>query len=123
MKQCRLLVAILALSLMLVGCSTDISGESTVETSETRAEETPAGTDEAVERKDETVTKAVFPKELAQIPADYFEESESPGTLVELEYDTYESMTYEEQKQVLQKEQSYICPMVIRKRKPTMCSI
>lgn len=103
MRQCRLLAAILALSLMLVGCSTDISGESTVKTPETRAEETPAGTDEAAERKDETVTKAVFPKELAQIPADYFEESESPGTLVELEYDTYESMTYEEQSQVLHK--------------------
>lgn len=103
MRQCRLLATILALSLMLVGCSTDISGESTVKTPETRAEETPAGTDEAAERKDETVTKAVFPKELAQIPADYFEESESPGTLVELEYDTYESMTYEEQSQVLHK--------------------
>lgn len=89
--------------LVLTGCSTAGDGSSTVETPETRAEETPAGTDEAAERKDETVTKAVLSKELAQIPADYFEESESPGTLVELEYDTYESMTYEEQSQVLHK--------------------
>lgn len=103
MRQCRLFAAVLALSLMLVGCSTDTSGESTVEIPETGVEETPTGTDEAIERKDETVTKSVFPKELAQIPADYFEESESPGTLVELEYDTYESMTYEEQSQTLHK--------------------
>lgn len=46
---------------------------------------------------------ATLPKELAQIPEDYFEESEYPGTLVELEYDTYESMAYEEQGQVLHK--------------------
>lgn len=103
MRQCRLLAAVLALSLMLVGCSTDTSGESTVEIPETGVGETSAGIDEATERKDETVTKAVFPKELEQIPAGYFEESESPGTLVELEYDTYESMTYEEQSQALHK--------------------
>lgn len=103
MNQRRWLVVVLALALVLAGCSTAGDGSSTVETPETRAEETPAGTDEAAERKDETVTKAVFPKELAQIPADYFEESESPGTLVELEYDTYESMTYEEQSRGLHK--------------------
>lgn len=103
MKQRRRLAVVLVLALVLNGCSTAAGGSSTVETPETRAEETPAGTDEAAEKKDETVTKAVFPKELEQIPADYFEESESPGTLVELEYDTYESMTYEEQSQVLQK--------------------
>lgn len=49
------------------------------------------------------VTTAALPKELAQIPEEYFEESEYPGTLAELEYNTYESMTYEEQSQVLHK--------------------
>lgn len=51
----------------------------------------------------ETVTNALLPEELAQIPREYFEESDSPGTLVELTYDTYESMSYEEQDQVLKK--------------------
>lgn len=41
-------------------------------------------------------TTAAFPEELSQIPEEYFGESERPGTLVELEYDTYESMSYEE---------------------------
>lgn len=103
MKQRGWLSVVLVFALALTGCSTAASGNSTVETPETKMEETPAGTDEAEERKDETVTKAVFPKELEQIPADYFEESESPGTLVELEYDTYESMTYGERSQVLHK--------------------
>lgn len=64
--------------------------------------ETSADT-EITERGEKTVTTVTLPKELAQIPEDYFEESEYPGTLVELEYDTYESMTYEEQGQVLHK--------------------
>lgn len=51
----------------------------------------------------ENVTNASLPEELAQIPREYFEESDSPGTLVELTYDTYESMSYEEQDQVLKK--------------------
>lgn len=52
---------------------------------------------------DTTVTNAVLPEELAEIPDKYYSESEFSGTLVELEYDTYESMTYEEQDTVLHK--------------------
>lgn len=50
-----------------------------------------------------SITKAVLPDKLAEIPQEYFSEADQQGTLVELEYDTYESMTYEEQEQVLHK--------------------
>ena len=51
-------------------------------------------TGQGTERNEKTVTNATLPKELVQIPKRYFEESEYPGTLVELNYDTYESMPY-----------------------------
>ncbi len=44
-----------------------------------------------------------LPKELAQIPDSYFTESEQQGILEDLYYETYESMTYEEQSKKLQK--------------------
>ena len=44
-----------------------------------------------------------FRGEQAKIPEDYFTPSDSPGTLVDLEYDTYEAMSYEEESQVLHK--------------------
>ena len=49
------------------------------------------------------MTAAALPDELSQIPDNYYEESDKPGTLVELEYDTYESMTYENREQTLHK--------------------
>lgn len=102
MKKYRLLSAVLALVFILAGCNSNKAGSRTGEISETKVEETSADT-EITGRDEEMVTAAALPKELAQIPEDYFEESEYPGTLVELEYDTYESMTYEAQSQVLHK--------------------
>lgn len=60
-------------------------------------------TGQGTERNEKTVTNATLPKELVQIPKRYFEESEYPGTLIELDYDTYESMSYEEKRQILHK--------------------
>ena len=71
----------------------------------------------------ETVTNALLPEELAQIPREYIEESDSPGTLVELTYDTYESMSYEEQDQVLKRGRSCTCLTAIRKMNSIMCFI
>lgn len=102
MKKHRLLATMLALMFILAGCNSNKAGRSTDEIPETRMEETSADI-EITERNEKTVTTATLPEELAQIPEDYFEESEYPGTLVELEYDTYESMAYEEQSQVLHK--------------------
>ncbi len=44
-----------------------------------------------------------IPDSLAEIPSEYFQEAEQQGTLEELEYDTFESFSYEEQSQSLTK--------------------
>ena len=49
------------------------------------------------------VRKAVIPKELFEIPEAYFSPAENPGTLVDLNYDTYESFSYEQKSQPLEK--------------------
>lgn len=103
MKKRKLLAVLLAMLSILAGCSSIKAGSSTREIPDTGEEETPVNTDERTERNEEAVTKAALPKELMQIPEKYFEESLYPGTLVELEYDTYESMTYENHEQVLHK--------------------
>ena len=102
MKKYRRLTVILVLVFILAGCNSNKVGSSTEEIPETKVENTSVDT-EITERGEELVTTVTLPKKLAQIPEDYFEESEYPGTLVELEYDTYESMTYEEQSQILHK--------------------
>lgn len=87
-KIAFLVVTILSFSLVACGADNSVGSPET---------------DAVTERNDETVTNAVLPEELVQIPEDYFKESEYPGKLVELKYDTYESMSYDEQKQVLHK--------------------
>ena len=84
-KKSRLFAIFLTLIAITTGCGRDGTDESI---GEEKASEEGATTEE---------TTAAFPEELSQIPEEYFEESERPGTLVELEYDTYESMSYEEQ--------------------------
>lgn len=110
MKRHRLLAAILATITILAGCGLEKDVGSTDEIPGPGAEEIHGDAKEnhsdmaqGTERNEETVAKAALPQELAQIPEEYFEESEHPGTLVELEYDTYESMTYEEREQTLRK--------------------
>lgn len=46
---------------------------------------------------------AEFPKEITEIPKEYFSAAREQGTLEELYYDTYESMTYAEKSQELKK--------------------
>lgn len=101
MEKCKLPAAMLAVMLLLAGCSVNETAISKLP--ENEAEETHDDTKQTVERNGETVTEATLPEELAQIPEDYFKESGYPGTLVELEYDTYESMSYEEHSQILHK--------------------
>lgn len=69
------------------------------------------------------VTNAALPEELSEIPREYFRESDEPGTLVELEYDTYEAMTYDGGTRCFTSGRLCICPMDIPKRSATMCSI
>lgn len=54
-------------------------------------------------REETGVTSGSFPENLEQIPQEYFTPAQQEGTLVELEYDTYESMSYEEKETVLHK--------------------
>ncbi|MDE6132945.1 MAG: esterase [Oscillospiraceae bacterium] len=46
---------------------------------------------------------AEFPEEITEIPREYFSAAQEKGTLEELYYDTYESMTYAEKTQELKK--------------------
>jgi len=102
-KKYRLPALILAIMVISAGCSGQIS-DSASETDTPQAEESSEQTDEVTkEDMNNTVTDASLPEALAEIPEEYNSESEYPGTLVELEYDTYESMTYEEQETVLHK--------------------
>lgn len=47
--------------------------------------------------------EAKIPAELEEIPAGYFSEADKQGSLVELNYETYESKTYEQKSQKLNK--------------------
>lgn len=44
-----------------------------------------------------------IPQKLSEVPESYFSPASNQGTLVELYYDTYESVTYEEKTQLLNK--------------------
>lgn len=112
MKKYRLLAGCLALLVFGAGCGqtgteeNKRSSEQSAPAGEERLDKEEASdqTEEAVtETEGETVTRGALPEELAEIPQDYFSQSDQQGTLVKLEYDTYESMTYEEQEQVLYK--------------------
>ena len=114
MKRYRLAAVFLAAAFLFSGCaqdgdsagsrndgeeSTDVSG---TEQSDDMADAVP-DTSEQQMNENEVITEGSLPDELVQIPGGYYSESEYSGTLVELEYDTYESMTYEQQDQVLHK--------------------
>ena len=112
MKKNRLLAGCLALAVFGAGCGqtgTGEKGRSSEQSAPVREEsldqeEASDQTEEAVtETEGETVTRGALPEELAEIPQDYFSQSDQQGTLVELEYDTYESMAYEDKEQILHK--------------------
>ena len=110
MKKYRLLAGFLALMVLAAGCGQTErkeTGENTGKTSEEAAANKEGSSEQTNEvtamTEGESITQAVLPDKLAEIPQEYFSEADQQGTLVELEYDTYESMTYEEQEQVLHK--------------------
>lgn len=53
--------------------------------------------------EDDNITAGRLPEKLSGIPEGYFTETDHSGELVELFYDTYESMTYEQESKVLHK--------------------
>lgn len=107
MRKSRLLAAAMAL-LFLTGCGQEVPPENSPqqETDAVRQEISEDTQEEAKEdsmREETGVTSGSFPENLEQIPQEYFTPAQQEGTLVELEYDTYESMSYEEKETVLHK--------------------
>ena len=107
MRKSRLLAAAMAL-LFLTGCGQEVPPENSPqqETDAVRqeiSEDTQEEVKEDSMREETGVTSGSFPENLEQIPQEYFTPAQQEGTLVELEYDTYESMSYEEKDTVLHK--------------------
>ena len=105
MKKHRLTAGLIAAVFLLAGCTADTTSAPAEKSSDDNVVETQTdSTDKAVtDMSSTTITNATLPEELAAIPQDYLSESDQPGTLVELEYDTYESMTYSEKDLVIHK--------------------
>ncbi len=99
MNRYGLLAVIIAAALLAAGCvKSKATEEKATALADTAADSAADGNTTS---ENELIRK--LPQELASIPAEYFTESEYPGTLTELTYDTYESMTYDQQTQVLHK--------------------
>lgn len=96
--------AVLALTVMLGGCSG--AGQSTNIVNNVFAETAKKSETEKISTeniKTESGYFAEFPEELKEIPREYFSAAKEQGTLEELFYDTYESMSYEDKTQTLKK--------------------
>ena len=96
-------VVILSIALLLIclcACGTKQPDEQVTELNSDNAI-----SDSLQEQKNMEVEseKLSIPKELKEIPENYFSSASQQGTLVELYYDTYESVTYEEKTQELNK--------------------
>ena len=102
MKKYRLAAYLTAATVLFTGCTSDTVSSSTEQNGGANVAE--GQTNKAVaDMNNTTVTSAALPEELSPIPQEHFSDSDEPGTLVELEYDTYESMTYDQKDTVLHK--------------------
>ena len=102
MKKYRLAAYLTAATVLFTGCTSDTVSSSTEQNGGANVAE--GQTNKAVtDMNNTTVTNATLPEELSPIPQEHFSDSDEPGTLVELEYDTYESMTYDQKATVLLK--------------------
>ena len=113
MREKRRWAVFLAGLVLLAGCgqsgaaAQDTAGaeETTVEKNSSEQSGQTAGADAESEAETAAaaITGARLPAQLEEIPQEYFTEASRQGTLVELSYDTYESMTYEQAATVLHK--------------------
>lgn len=95
------IIALLIL-VLFAGCTGNPSGQLETNTSETSTDNTsqgeslgnPVGSGEY---------STVISQEISEIPENYFSPADEKGTLVDLDYDTYESFSYEEKSEQLQK--------------------
>lgn len=107
MNRNRLIAVLVLLQLLLSGCGqeyTNADNRTNEAVNAPEQAEAAGDTEGGAEVLDhETITTGKLPEKLAIIPQEYFEESEQQGVLVELAYDTFESMTYEQESTVLHK--------------------
>lgn len=97
----RIGLAVILISLLLLsGCTQKKSDSGSIDETVNLPEQTERETEMS---DNEIITSGKLPEELELIPQNYFVESEHPGTLVELAYDTFESMTYDQKTKALQK--------------------
>lgn len=94
MKKYIIFVVVILLSSVLLTACSESTGHNDTETINSESEE-------SVEKKMNTVNH--FPHKLAEIPENYYLQAEKEGTLFDLYYETYESMTYERKSKVLTK--------------------
>ena len=96
MKKTALCIFLLSMaSLFLAACG----GRQDQDTGKAQPRTEESGTADEADTPGETadiVTAGSLPDELAEIPDGYYGEAARQGTLANLYYDTYESMTYEE---------------------------
>jgi enterochelin esterase-like enzyme len=100
LKTLEAMLAMVILATSLPGCDT-IDNDSGKQPSAAIVAGTSASPKN--ENKEPTAQAHPIPQELATIPQGYYSPSKQQGTLVELNYDTYESKTYDQKTQVLQK--------------------
>lgn len=94
-------LAVILISLLLLsGCTQKKPDAGSIDETVNLPEQTERGTEMS---DNEIITGRKLPEELELIPQNYFVESEHPGTLVELAYDTFESMSYEQKTKALKK--------------------
>ncbi len=99
----RIAMGILAV-LLLSACGNSIQSGNTMEQDQSNGTTETASITDSMERSDEKLeTEHPVPEELETIPETYYSAIDDQGTLVELYYNTYESKTYEQKTQKLEK--------------------
>jgi enterochelin esterase-like enzyme len=100
MKILEAILTIVILATSLPGCGVIDNGSGNQPSPTIVAEASPSPKNE---NEEPTAQAHLIPQELAAIPQEYYSPAERQGTLVELNYDTYESKAYARKTQTLQK--------------------
>ena len=115
MKKMNLIIMIVMLAVIFLSTCKNTFQKSE---SEQDAQNTISSTNTQADKIDKE--SASFPQELKEIPKEYYSSAEEAGTLVELYYNTYESMSYEQKTQQLEKRAIVYLPMAIVRNRNIM---
>ena len=101
-KDILILTMLIASSLILSACASQTPDTSaSTEVSGTESDTLEDENNSMLTNTDNTINR--FPASLTPIPDSYLTEAEQQGTLQDLYYDTYESFSYDDKSQTLQK--------------------